>query len=91
MHNLKSIEYHCKQILGLIKTNYPNDNSNYSLVRIERSINQILEQIDCNGTITSNINLMDLTRHFVDDTGNYSDSILIKLEHVHNKIKKINK
>ena len=89
--NLKNIEYHCKQVLELIKNNYPNDNSNYSLARIERSINHILEQIEGNEAITSTINLMDLTRHFGDDTGNYSDPILIELEHVHNKIKKINK
>lgn len=89
--NLKNIEYHCKQVLKLIKNNYPNDNSNYSLARIEHSINHILEQIDGSKTITSTINLMDLTRHFVDDTGNYNDPILIELEHVYQKIEKIKK
>ncbi|MGM0219062.1 hypothetical protein [Enterococcus sp. AZ126] len=89
--NLKNIEYHCKQVLELIKINHTNDNSNYSLARIERSINHILEQIDGGENIISNVNIMDLTRHFVDDTGNYSDPILIELEHVHHKIEKINK
>jgi len=83
---MEKIKNDCYNILKLIESiKFKEDY--YSIIRIEKAIKKILDDIDNNKT-NMKIDVKSLSRNFVDDTGDYSNTILKELQNLAKDIEK---
>lgn len=75
---MNSLEDQCYKILNLIEKNQLKEEQNYSIKRIKNTVIHLLNESN-NGVVQNNINFQSLVRNYVDDTGDYSNIILIEL------------
>ncbi|CAM2363054.1 hypothetical protein LISE100100_10395 [Listeria seeligeri] len=88
MDNLKK---QCYKMLDLLEKSILREESNYSIKRIKHMVNQLLNEINNGEIIHKNIDFQSLARNYVDDTGDYSSTILIELEKLAKYIDEIEK
>ena len=85
---MEDIKIQCYKILSLLEESQLKEKDYYSVVRIKRAIKQLLSEInDDNSKLKNDINIESLSRNFVDDTGDYSNNILVELEKLSSIIK----
>lgn len=73
---MNKVDKQCDNILKLLD-NFSN--SYYSTKRIKRKILEVKANNLANTTV-SPLNLKDYIRHFVDETGDYDNNVIIELE-----------
>ena len=81
---MNKINKQCNNLLKQLD-NFPN--SYYSIKRIKQKVLEIKTNNLANAT-ASHLNLKDYIRHFVDETGDYDNDIIIELEKLNQLLEK---
>jgi len=84
---MEKIKNDCFNILKLIGSSQ-FEQEYYSIIRIEKAIKKVLNNIKNDNIKNLDIDIKSLSRNFVDDTGDYSNAILKELQNLDKDIVK---